>query len=148
RGVNDFSVVSVSIIDGTTKPLVDSGREDSMASWSAHTGKLVWVSNRNGPYEIWLRDTDGSERPVVTAADFPPGTNKWFIGPAISPDGGRIIYQRVDSSGVSRLWISSLAGGPPLRVTNVEPDFESSGSWSPDGVGFAYIQSKDGRTAL
>jgi eukaryotic-like serine/threonine-protein kinase len=143
-----LSVVSVSVLDGTTRTVVETGREESMPSWSAKTGKLVWVSNRNGPYEIWVRETDGSERPIVTGADFPPGTTLAFMGPAISPDGERVIYQRADASEVSRLWISSLSGGPPLRLTNVEPDDESSGSWSPDGGRFAYFQEKGAKKAL
>jgi DNA-binding winged helix-turn-helix (wHTH) protein/Tol biopolymer transport system component len=121
------SVVSVSVLDGATKMLIDTGHEESMPAWSVKTGKLVWVSNRNGPYEIWLREPNGSERPVVTASDFPPRTNHLFLAPAISPDGERVIYQRVDASGVSRLWISSLSGAPPLRLTNVEPYGESGG---------------------
>jgi Tol biopolymer transport system component len=146
--VPKFSVVSVSVHDGATKALIDTGREESMSSWSADTAKLVWVSNRNGPYEIWLREADGSERPVVTAADFPPATNQGFLSPAISPDGERVIYQRVDASGVSRLWISSVSGGPPLRLTNAEPDSEASGSWSPDGGRFVYLQAKSGKKSL
>jgi Tol biopolymer transport system component len=143
-----FSVVSVSVLDGSTKPLIETGREESMPSWSADTAKLVWVSNRNGPYEIWLRDADGSERPVVTAADFTTGTKQGFLAPAISPDGERVIYQRVDATGVSRLWISSLSGGPPLRLTNAEPDSETGGSWSPDGGRFVYLQAKSGKNSL
>jgi len=146
--VDNLSVISVSVADGTIKSLIDAGREESMASWSANTAKLVWVSNRNGPYEVWLRDADGKERPVVTEADFPPGTNKWFLAPALSPDGERIIYQRVDDSGMGRLWISSLSGGMPVRLTNVEPDAEFAGSWSPDGDRFVYVQAKGGKTAL
>jgi Tol biopolymer transport system component len=146
--VEKCSVVSVSVLDGATKPVVDTGRTEMMPSWSAKTGKLVWVSNRNGPWEIWLREADGSERPVVTAADFPPGTTQWFQAPAISPDGERVIYNRVDASGISRLWISSLSGGPPLRLTSVEPESELGGSWSPDGERFVYLQPKGAKTAL
>jgi eukaryotic-like serine/threonine-protein kinase len=127
--------------------LIDTGRQESMASWSGSTRKLVWVSNRNGPFEIWLRDADGTERPVVTAADFPPSTNKAFLAPAISPDGERIIYQRVDSSGISRLWITSLSGGSPVRLTNLDIG-ELSGSWSPDSSRFVYVEVKDGKSLL
>jgi Tol biopolymer transport system component/DNA-binding winged helix-turn-helix (wHTH) protein len=145
---NRYSVISVSVIDGSIKPLIDAGREESMASWSVHPAKLVWVSNRNGPYEIWLRDTDGTERPVVTAAEFPPGTNKWFLAPALSPDGERIVYRRFDNNGIDRLWISSLTGGEPVRLTNVEPDAELGGSWSPAGDRFVYVQVKRGEASL
>jgi Tol biopolymer transport system component len=151
RYVPKFSVISVSLLDGATKPIVDSGRQESMPAWSANTAKLVWVSNRNGLFEIWLREADGSERPVVTGAGSPPGEYRYFIAPAISPDGQRIIYGRVDVSGATRvgyLWLSSLSGGPPLRLTNVESDQESGGSWSPGGDRFVYVQMKGGKMTL
>jgi Tol biopolymer transport system component/DNA-binding winged helix-turn-helix (wHTH) protein len=151
RYVPKFSVVSVSVLDGAAKPIIDTERQESMPSWSADTAKMVWVSNRNGPYEIWLREADGSERPVVTGEDSPPGTDRVFIAPAISPDGERIIYERVDVSGakhVEHLWLSSISGGPPLRLTNVEPDSEIAGSWSPDGDRFVYVQVKGGKWTL
>jgi Tol biopolymer transport system component/DNA-binding winged helix-turn-helix (wHTH) protein len=144
----NLDVVSLSLEDGSVTTLIHSGRVESMASFSANLAKEVWVSNRNGPYEVWVRQPDGAEQPVVTAADFAPGTNKWFISPAIAPDGDRIIYERVDSSGVARLWISSLSGGPPVRLTNEEPGSEESGSWSPDGSRFVYTQIEGAKHSL
>jgi hypothetical protein len=34
--------------------LVSTGREESMAAWAAKAEKLAWVTNRSGPYEIWI----------------------------------------------------------------------------------------------
>ena len=43
-----------------------------MTPSSAAAGeKLVWVTYRSGGPEIWARSADGSERPVITGADFP-----------------------------------------------------------------------------
>jgi len=143
-----FDVVSVSLEDGSTKTLVSTGREEDMPAWAASQPKLVWVTNRSGPYEIWVRLPDGSERPAVTAADFPPGTNRWFISPALSPDGDRLVYLRIDQAGVARLWISSLSGGAPVRLTNAEPTGEGGGSWSPDGRRVVYLSEQSGKTSL
>ena len=144
----DADVVSISVEDGSGSTLISSGRFESMPSQSSNQGKLAWVSNRNGPFEVWVRGSDRAEHPAVTGADFPAGTNRWFIAPAISPDGQRVIYQRVDSQGVSRLWVSALAGGNPIRLTNVESEGEDNGSWSPDGNRFVYLQREGGKYAL
>jgi Tol biopolymer transport system component len=144
----NLDIISVSIEDGSTRTLLSSGREESMASWAANQPKLAWVTNRSGPYEIWLRQPDGSDRPVVTAADFSSETNRGFMNPALSPDGNRIIYTRIDNAGVTRLWISSLAGGSPVRLTSFERDSEYGGVWSPDGTRFAYLQILAGRQSL
>ena len=143
-------VVSVSVEDGTAKTLVTSGHVEGMAAWSASQAKLAWVTNRSGPMEIWLRSPDGSDRPVVTAADFPAGSSRWFVNPSLSPDGDRLIYARFDNLGVPRLWISSLSGGAPVRLTNIDTDTtgEHGGSWSPDGSRFAYRQLQIGKGVL
>ena len=145
---DNLDVVSLSVEDGAAKMLISTGRQDSMAAWSANEAKLAWVTNRSGPSEIWVRLPDGSARPAVTAADFPPGTLKWFMNPSLSPDGNRLIYVRIDNVGVTRLWISSLSGGAPVRVTNEEASEEFGGSWSPDGSRFVYLQTAGGKTSL
>jgi Tol biopolymer transport system component len=93
--------------------------------------------------EVWLRNTDDSDRPFVTAKDFGTGTRA-FMTPVLAPDGGRAIYTRVDTQGDAKLWMSSVAGGPPVRVTNAAKGMEIAGSWSPDGSWFAYLMWRDG----
>jgi eukaryotic-like serine/threonine-protein kinase len=144
----NLDVVSVSIEDGSAKTLVATGREESMASWSAKAEKLAWVTDRNGPLEIWVRASDGTERPAVTAAEFPDGRNKWLLNPALSPDGERLIFTRAASDGVTRLWIISLAGGSPVRLTSDERGAEYGSKWSPDGSRFAYLEKFAGKTSL
>ncbi len=144
----NLDIVSLSVEDGSDKTLITTGRQESMAAWSANREQLAWVTNRNGPLSIWIRQPDGTEHPLVTAADFPPESNKWFLDPSLSPDGKRIIYVRIGQNGVTRLWISSLSGGAPIRLTDAEPSAEYGGSWSPDGNRFAYIQVLGGKDSL
>lgn len=141
-------VVSVSVQDGSVQTLVDAGGWDEMPTWSANQAKLAWQTDRNGPSEIWIRQPDGSERPVVTAADFPAGTEKYYPSPALSPNGDQLIYMSFDPRRTPRLWISSLSGGPPVRLTNAEPRSEHGGTWSPDGSHFVYVQSEAGTDSL
>ena len=142
-----LDVVSVSVEDGTAKTLITTGHSESMASWSRNQAKLAWVTTRNGPYEIWVRSPDGSDRPVVTTADFPTGTSRLLLNPSLSPDGDRLVYARIDRAGILRLWISSLSGGEPIRLTNTDTDTsgECCGSWSPDGSRFVYLQAQSGK---
>ncbi len=141
-------VISVSLVDGTTTTLVSTGHTEAVAAWSATQAKLVWATNRNGPFQIWMRTPDGSERPVVTAADFPEGGATGLASPSLSPDGERLIYDRTGADSVLRLWISSLSGGAPVRLTNVEPGGEFGSTWSPDGSRFVYLQAQGGKTSV
>jgi Tol biopolymer transport system component len=142
-----FDLTSISLSDGTAKTLLSTGMEEHMPGWSANRAEMAWVTNRSGPYEIWVRMPDESVRPVVTAADFPPETNKWFYDPAPSPDGDRLVYLRIDRAGVARLWISALSGGAPVRLTNADTS-ECGGTWSPDGSRVAFLSQEAGKTSL
>jgi len=140
-----YDVVSLSLTNGQASPLMVTGRQEMMPAWTAD--QLTWVTDRAGPWQVWVRNADGSERPAVTSADFPSST-KWFMNPAISPDGQRIIYARIAQAGETQLWISSLSGGTPVRLTKVDGGSEYGGSWSPDGSRFAYLESGNGRSTL
>jgi Tol biopolymer transport system component len=59
--------------------------------------------------------------------------------PRISPDGGRIAYQRLDSvTGSPDLWVEDLERGTRLRVTK-EGTSGQLPVWSPDGLKLAYV---------
>ena len=146
--VRQFDITELSLADGSATKLISTGRAESMPSRSDAKGTLAWASSQNGPFEIWVRQSDGTQRPVVTAADFPAGTNKGLVNPTISPDGNRIIYERVDKTGSTRLWMSSLSGGAPIPLTNGNAGLESGGSWSPDGQRFVYTDLKGDKAAL
>ncbi len=143
-----LDVVLVSLQDGSAKTLISTGREESMAAWAQKADRLAWVTDRSGPWEIWVRSSDGFERPVVTTAEFPDGLNKWFMNPSLSPDGKRLIFTRIDSKGTAHLWMISLSGGAPVQVTNADSESEQAGAWSPDGSRFVYIGLNSGKASL
>ena len=138
-----YDMTSISVEDGTTRTLITTGHDESEAAWSANQPKLAWVTNRSGPYEIWVRLPDSSDRPALTGADF-PGVQSSFSNPSLSPDGERIIYVAPGrgTNEPGRMWISSANGGPPVQLTNTPNGHEWGGSWSPDGNQFSYIQSE------
>jgi serine/threonine protein kinase len=144
----NLDIVSVSLQDGSAKTLISTGREDSMAAWAEKADKFAFVTDRSGPWEIWVHSSDGSERPVVTAAEFPDGLNHWFMNPSLSPDGNRLIFTRIDSKGTARMWMIALSGGSPVQVTNGEPETEWASSWSPDGTRLVYFRLSSGKASL
>jgi Tol biopolymer transport system component len=114
-------------------------RSESMPAWALNQPVLTYVTNRNGPTEIWLQGQDGVSHPIVTARDFPAGTTRWFMSHALSPGADRVIYGRIghsETAGSSRVhvWISSVSGGAPVPATNDTVSNEIPGSWSPDGI--------------
>jgi serine/threonine protein kinase len=140
---DDFDLATVDLQHASASRLIATQLDEYMAAWAAKQPVLVYVTDRNGAHEIWLH-TAGSDRPVVTPRDFPPGTTQWFLAPALSPDGGRLIYERFEIQGGARLWISAVSGGAPVPLTNDATATEFSGAWSPDGSWFVYSAVRNG----
>jgi Tol biopolymer transport system component len=144
-----FDIVSVDLATAAVHPLIATERDELMPSWAARKPLLAYVTNRNGPPEIWLHGAGDSDRPVVTAHDFPAANLQWLMGPALSPEGDRVIYTKIEpGGGDNRLWISNVAGGAPVPLTNGHAAAEFPGSWSQDGTWFAYISIEEGKANL
>jgi len=115
-----------------------------MPLWAAKGERFVYDTSSHGEPEIWLRESDGSERPVLTQSAFPPGTGSVFMNPALSPDGGRLAVMRIPPKGTASIWITSVAGGSPVRLTNDDSSNELMGAWSPESARFVYCRNKEG----
>jgi eukaryotic-like serine/threonine-protein kinase len=148
QGGTEFTIASASLADATVTRLISTiGMATGMPAWARHQDKLVYDTARSGSSEIWIR-SEGWDRPLVTAEAFPAGTTDKFMTPALSPDGDRLVYTRSDKDQKFTNWISSVSGGPPVRLTNTVDTVERGGSWSPDGKQVVYWQYKGGRTAI
>ena len=145
--VFDNMILSASLTDAAVQRVISSEMQAGMPAWALNKNEIVYESKRSGKSAIWMR-SEGNDRPIVTADHFPAGTTAGFMTPALSPAGDRLEYTRVDKDQRFVNWISSLAGGPPVRLTNTRDIVERGGSWSPDGSRIVYWQFHSGRAAL
>jgi Tol biopolymer transport system component len=148
--LSNFDVVSATLDSASVHRLVATERNEQMPAWAAKQWVMVYVTDRNGPLEIWMRSGE-VDRPLVTAKDFAPGTTRSLLGPALAPDASRVIYARVDTKGGTsgmRLWISAVNGSAPTLLTNDSLDLEAPGCWSPDAAWFAYYAMGSGKQDL
>ncbi len=137
----EYTLMSVSLQNAEAKRILTSDLQVGMPAWAMRQEKFAYTTNRSGAAEIWLRG-GGSERPLVTQDMFPAGSTAGFMVPALSPDADRLVYPRVDSQIGALIWISSVSGGPPVRLTNESGYVEFGGSWSPDGRSFVFLRCK------
>ncbi len=139
----DFMIVSASLNDATVTRVISSEMQTGMPAWALHNQEFVYDSVRSGGPAIWMRG-EGQDRPLVTEDAFPPGTTSLFATPTLSPGADRLLYSRADKDQQFQNWISSVSGGPPVRLTSARDAIERGGSWSPDGTNFTYWEYRNG----
>ena len=145
----NLDIVSVDLATGAASTVIATERNEAMPAWAAAEPAMVYVTDRNGPSEIWLRQGGLPDRPIVSTRDFPPDTTQWFMAPALSPRGDRVLYTRIERGGGAQLWISAVAGGAPIRAVRDDQHVgEFAGTWSPDGAWFTYCAVRDGKVDL
>jgi Tol biopolymer transport system component len=145
---NDLNIASVSLSDAKPNSLIETDRNESMPSWAAKSGELAYVTDRNGPLEIWMRSRDGTERPLVTQKNLGASPTLLLANPSLSPNGRKIVFIRQSGDGRIRNWIMSLSGGAPQPLDASGNDAEYSGSWSPNGNRFVYLAVNGSSTSL
>lgn len=106
---------------------------------SSPSGVLAWSRGAQLPVNT-LQEFDRSGRPVGG-----PITSGFIANPALSPDGGRILFERVPSPGSDReILVRDLARGTETKLT-----FRGGSAmmprWSPDGRRFACLVTNEGR---
>ena len=144
----DYMIVSASLSDASVERVISSEVVAGMPAWALHRNAFAYASDRSGSSAIWMRGEDG-DRPIVTADSFPAGNRNTFILPTLSPQADRVLYTRASAGSDDQYnWISSLSGGPPIRLTDAKDVIERGGSWSPDGGRIAYWQFRNGFVSI
>lgn len=111
------------------------------------TGSLVFVSDRNGPWDLYLLTlgVDPNAPGVVerlTASE----TYEW--SPVWSPDGQRLAYYSDVNGNVDLFMLSTETGfGVPERLTD-HSGYDADPAWSPDGQALVFMSDRDGNPEL
>jgi Tol biopolymer transport system component/DNA-binding winged helix-turn-helix (wHTH) protein len=93
-------------------------------SWTPD-GRILFVSNRTGEYEIWSMNADGSGARQLTARS--AGWNRW---PRPTRDGRYVVFSS-NRSGRAHIWRVDTDGSNPLQLTGGSSQFQPE--VSPDG---------------
>lgn len=110
-------------------------------SWSPDGKQLVYTSFLKGFPDVFLIElASGSRRRVASFS----GLN---TGAAIAPNG-RDVALILSKDGNPELYVMSLEGGTPVRLTTTRQAAEASPSWSPDGNRIVYVSDQAGQPQL
>jgi eukaryotic-like serine/threonine-protein kinase len=144
----DYDLYQLSVEHPAPSVLLATSRSEMDPAWSPLGDLMAFTTDRTGHEEIWLRSQSGDwERPLVRPEDFGAGETYLLNVAAFSPDGQRIAYYRDASTEGQRIWITPVAGGPPVQLASGEYA-QDSPAWSPDGAWIAFTQWKQGDWAL
>jgi Tol biopolymer transport system component/DNA-binding winged helix-turn-helix (wHTH) protein len=134
------ALVSVEISELTNLwlgPLGDTGRARQLIPgigryglpvWTPD-GKIVYASEANGSWGIWIMEADGSGRKQLTSTTY-SGTN-----PSVSPNGRYIVFV-LDQAGRRNIWRMDADGANLKQLTYGGDDFNPQ--CLPDGQWVVY----------
>jgi Tol biopolymer transport system component len=107
----------------------DSTRIDLPGRFSRDGAQVSFTSDRGGLPQIFAASRDGSQVRTLTAFDGSSvGLASW------SPDGRFLVFDAVDRSNVTDLYVVGADGGPLRRLTNdnlheLDPEWSRDGRW-------------------
>jgi TolB protein len=96
--------------------------------------QIAFVSARDGNFEIYVMDADGSN--PVRLTNHP----EIDFAPAWSPDGTKIALEST-RDGNAEIYVMHADGSEPVNLTN-HPAADSAPTWSPDGEKIAFASRR------
>ena len=112
-----------------------TAQAQAAATAQAQAGRIAFASKRDGNWEIYVMNTDGSGQINLTNN---PADDRW---PSWSPDGKRIAFAS-NRDGDWEIYVMNADGSGVTRLTN-NPGGNFDPSWSPDGRHIAFSSRRD-----
>jgi imidazolonepropionase-like amidohydrolase/Tol biopolymer transport system component len=108
-------IYSMPITGGTPKRIADGLAWDVQPRFSPDGTRIAFTSDRAGGDNIWVMNTDGSDKRQVTKEDF-----RLLNQPTWSPDGRFIAAKKhfttERSAGTGEIWLYHVSGGGGVQV--------------------------------
>lgn len=117
---------------GNLIPLANSPQDDDRPRFSPNGLKVAFMSNRDGNYEIYVCDVNGSNPLRLTTNSVVDGWPVW------SPDGTKIIFSSRRDSSTYELYSMNADGSNVTRLTHDNNVNDFNAAFSTDGQRLAW----------
>ncbi len=107
----------------------------------AVNGPIAFATDRDGNYEIYVMQSDGSALTRLT--NLPEGD--W--DPAWSPDGNRIAFRHNENNTRGQIYVMNADGTGQANLSNNAANDEGP-AWSADGSAIAFHSFRDGNAEI
>jgi Tol biopolymer transport system component len=134
----NFTAASTTESDLTLVQLTQDNGRDVNGVWSPDGTQIAWETDRSGSFQIWIMNSDGSQKRALTQG---PAIHGW---PQWSPDGTKLVYWAYDESSEQYSILTSAADGSDVTVIAASSGILDRPAWSPDGTAIAWGAQTDG----
>ena len=110
------------------------------AAYPGQNGKIVFTTIRDGNFELYTMNIDGTSTVRLTNNSF----NDTY--PAFSPDGTRVVFIS-NRDGNDEVYTMNADGTNQTRLTN-DTTSDAFTKWSPDGTKIVFQSSRDGNAEV
>lgn len=150
----NYAVFVVPSLGGSERQVVSFGaREVGGLAWSPdENNPVLAVSVRTAPHEPFALHTvmpDGTGLQQITGGHpYPDGkAHVGDVAPAFSPDGKTLAYIHRVSDDVGQIYVVSVKGGTPRRLSDEVADFDGV-AWDANGRSLVVAAYREGTSGL
>ncbi|GEM_PF-1674383 len=109
------------------------------ADWSPDGSQIIFSNAKNGVFDIFMMNFDGTNEVNITTGRIPSGEHS---NPSISPDGSRIVFNS-NFGGNFDIYTMNLDGSALLQLTQ-DPSMDLMPFWSFDGSQIVFSSQRNG----